>query len=177
MDRVRRSLLVLLLAGAGCASPPIEPEGWPAAVPTRAYYVKVYEGDEKNQSAQTVEDYLVWVIRFYHGYGIAEGWKKTEAKIVDGMSSQEVMLIEPKLAYYGMLMSGEWAKHNKKRRITTDMLILWGQVMTQAKADSNVEVVLDRLIADVHGIIVGELKPKEVKQARYVDLLPTAKGH
>jgi hypothetical protein len=161
-----------VLVLAACATPPTEPEAWPQAIPTRSYYEKSYANDPINQKEQSFDDYLVWVIRFYHGYGIAEGWKKSEAKLMDGMEPSEIVLLHPKVAYLGMLMSSEWAKHNKKRRITTEMLVLWGQVMTQAKADKHIETVVDRLIGDVRALIIGELKPKEIKTARYSDVLP-----
>lgn len=178
MKTMRSALLLGVIACAGCATVPTEPAEWPSAIPTRAYYLTVYAGDENNQATQTLDLYLTWVVRFYHGFGPAEGWKKIEAKLVDGMTPQETMLTEPKIAYLGMLMSGEWAKDNKKRRVTTEMLLLWGSVMTRAKGESNVDAVLDRLIADVRGIICDEVKPKEIKTARYADLLPakTAKG-
>lgn len=169
---MKRLSLLPLLAAVACSTPPTEPEAWPQAIPTRAYYEKSYANDEKNQAVQTFDLYLVWVIRFYHGYGIAEGWKKSEAKLMEGMTPAEVVLLQPKVTYLGMLMSSEWAKENKKRRITTDMLVLWGQVMTQAKADKHIEAVVDRLIGDVRALIVGELKPKEIKTARYADVLP-----
>ena len=178
MKIMRRALLLACLAASGCASVPTEPAEWPAAIPTRAYYVTVYAGDETNQSVQSLEAYLVWVVRFYHGFGPAEGWKKIEAKLVDGLKPQETMLLEPKMAYLGMLMSGEWAKENTHRRVTTEMLMLWGSVLTRAKAGGNADAVLDRLIADVRGILSNDVKPKEIKTARYADLLPvkTARG-
>ena len=103
----RMLALVLALPIAGCASAPMEPEAWPAGIPSRSYYEKSYASDESNKTAQEFSQYLTWVFRFYHGYSIAEGWKKSEAKLLDGVAPLENVMLQPKLTYLGMLMSSE----------------------------------------------------------------------
>lgn len=152
---------------AGCAVPSVEEPDWPRDIPMRAYYIRVYEADPDNQTRQTLEDYLVWVRRFYDGYSVAPGWRRSEVQLMKGLTEEQVRLLAPRLAYLGHIMSSEWAKHNEGRNIETNMLSLWGRVMLKAKKDEQLDATLDRLTEDVIALIRGELDPKEITSKRY----------
>lgn len=169
---MRRLLCSLpLLAAAACTSVPIDAAAWPAGVPARDYYERAYEADPANAAVQTKEAYLGWVAKFYFGNGLAPGWHKTSADVAKGLEPRQRVLIEPKLAYLGQLISSEWSKENKTRRVTTEMLQLWAGVMTKATSEKRIEPAIDRLVEDVRGLVNGEVEKKAIRTSRYKDLL------
>jgi hypothetical protein len=163
-----------LLALAACTSVPTDAAAWPAGVPARDYYERAYDADPANAAVQTKEDYLSWVGKFYFGNGLVAGWFKTSSDISKDLEPRQRVLVEPKLAYLGQLISSEWSKHNKTRRVTSEMLQLWGSVMTKAKSEKRIEPAIDRLLDDARGLVTGEVEKKAIRTTRYKDLLASS---
>jgi len=172
---MRRLIHALPLAAlAACTSVPIDAAAWPPGVPARDYYERAYEADPSNAAVQTKDDYLSWVGKFYFGNGLVGGWHKTSADLAKDLEPRQRVLVEPKLSYLGQLISSEWSKHNKTRRVTSEMLQLWGSVMTKAKAEKRIEPAIDRLLEDARGLVNGDVEKKAIRTSRYKDLLASS---
>lgn len=173
------SLFLVVVAGstlptAGCASVPVVSNEWPPAMPPRGYYELVWEGDAGNREVEPLEEYLAWVVRFYRGSLVAPGWGPSQERLAAGLDASDAMLLAPRLACLGQLVSAEWAKHNERRRITTEMLRTWSRVMAQAKEQGRAIAAVDRLIGDVTALLRGELEPAAIRAERYQEAIATA---
>jgi hypothetical protein len=145
-------------------------EAWPEAVPSRAYYERIWESDPRLQQLQPREQYLAWVLRFYSGSFLVPGWKQRQAQIATHLSPEQARLAEPDLALLGQLISSEWSKPDPVRRITSKTLALWGTVLTDARDAGLVVPVLEQIRDDVRSLLEGHLEPTAVTAARYPGL-------
>lgn len=155
--------LVLHACASGTGSAP-----WPADIPARQHFTRLYAADVPNQALQTQEQYLDWVVRFYEGSQyMALGWKAiAESVLVDLEPAQRASLAR-QLAALGAAISGEWAKDNQVRQIDTAMLSLWGAVM-QADFSPEYRVAAVAMIReDVADLLSAALAPETVDEQRY----------
>jgi hypothetical protein len=140
-------------------------------VPPKAFYSRVYDASPEIHAKMTKEEYYTWAWRFYYPFQLSPGWLKTEENLFKDMSEEQYRLLAPKLAYAGQLMSAEWAKPNEIRRVHTNMLALWGRVLKKALGLGILDATIDRLLADVHQLLRGEMEAKAVTAERYKDVL------
>lgn len=163
----RLAVLSLCLITVGCASASAASDPWPSGLPPRGFYEAVWEGDPKNREVEPLEEYVTWVVRFYRGSLLAPGWGASQEKLVAGLEADDQLLLAAKLACLGQMVSAEWAKHNERRRITTEMLRTWSRVLVQAKGQGHALASVDRLIVDVSALLKGELEPAAISADRY----------
>jgi hypothetical protein len=142
-------------------------EAWPEAVPSRGYYERIWESDARLQQLQPREQYLAWVLRFYSGSFLVPGWTQREAEIASLLSPEESRLGEPDLALLGQLISSEWSKPDPIRRISPQMLSLWGKAVAGARDSGQIVPVLERIRDDVRLLLAGALEPTAVTADRY----------
>jgi hypothetical protein len=178
-SRICTVLCVAILA-AGCAGTPPQSsqadgtaEGWPAGVPSKAHYERLYQADERNQHLQSRDEYFSWIIRFYQGWGMfPTGWQQTETELLTDVDATRYSILKAKLSYLGELVSGEWAKDNSVRLVQSNMLVVWGRVMRAAEPSAEKEQAVDRVTKDVLALLSGTLGPHAIQSQRYVDLGP-----
>ena len=107
-------------------------------------------------------------IRFYKGWAIYPlGWKDIEVDVIEGIEDKRHSIVKAKLRSLGQLISGDWAKHNNVRHITTAMLALWGEVIQAAVEFDKGEATVDQVTADVLDLLSGNLSPKAIELGRY----------
>jgi hypothetical protein len=75
---------------------------------------------------------------------------------------------EPELTRLGQLLSSEWAKDNRIRRISSGALAVWGGVLSEACRRGTAMATLDTIAADVRGLLAGRLDPDSVTRDRYL---------
>ena len=161
----------LLLTGAGCIAPHYRENEWPSGMPAKSYYTDIFERDAENAKQQTREAYLSWAIRFYEGYSIYGGWKKTSARLLAYVSEEWRSVMAARMAYWGQLVSGEWAKHNRVRRISAKSLSLWMGVLKRSKKEALLSKAVDAFLVDTLSILDGSMEPSDVTSDRYASLL------
>jgi hypothetical protein len=157
------------LITVGCGSIPVEPAGWPAGLPPRAYYESAWEASGENREIETFEEYLTWVGRFYKGTPVSLGWTGVSEKVLADLEPEEARILAPRLACLGQTVSAEWAKDNEYRRVSTEVLRLWVRVLVQAKGHGKALVATDWLLSDTVALIRGELEPAAISADRYHD--------
>ncbi len=165
-------LTVVLLASVmgltACAGIQQHPSAWPDGLSARQHFNRLYLADDFNRALQTEEQYMTWVIRFYKGWAIYPlGWKDIEVDVIEGIEDKRHSIVKAKLRSLGQLISGDWAKHNNVRHITTAMLALWGEVIQAAVEFDKGEATVDQVTADVLDLLSGNLSPKAIELGRY----------
>ena len=69
--------LICLLLLNSCSTASKRLASWPSDMPSREFFVAHYESDLDNKKEQDVDDYLLWVLRFYKGWELySNGWSK-----------------------------------------------------------------------------------------------------
>jgi hypothetical protein len=168
-------LLVIGVAVMSCCAAVLvdHAEAWPEAVPSRAYYERIWESDPGLRRAQPREQYLAGVLRFYSGSFLVPGWKERQAQIAAALSPEQARLAEPDLALLGQWISSEWSKPDPLRRISSRTLAVWGTVMTSARDEDEIVPVLEQIRDDVRLLLEGTLEPAAVTSDRYPALVFT----
>lgn len=172
--------LALAVLVSGCAGLLRPAEEWPSNIPAeiaseippRAYFVEAYHRDQSNEQLQSQEEYLKWVLRFYRGWGAAPlGWLGFEQEYLLDASPQSYASMKAELQSLGKLVSSEWSKHERVRRIDSRMLLIWSEVLQEAKRQTKEEKSLDFIAQDVVALVSGELSQQAIKRQRYAKFL------
>jgi hypothetical protein len=151
---------------AGCASRAPEPE-WLDGIPPAAYFRAEWRESGVNQSLQSEEEYLLWVTRFYAGYGAVPGWLSMTEQVIERLPSAEHDAIEARLFELGRRIGAEWAKDNSVRRLNTRSAGVWRDALLEAFARRELNAYLDRLAADVDALLSGDLNNDAIHFERY----------
>ncbi len=154
---------------AGCAVPPAATT-WPDDLPPRDAFARAWEADPENQKLQALDPYLAWVRLFYAGNAFAPGWAASSLSLLRDLPEDGRRSLAPRLDGLARLLSADWAKDNRRRRVTSDLLALWGAALRRARARQRVPDTVDRIAEDARALLDGALKPDEIAAARYDDL-------
>jgi hypothetical protein len=158
---------ILLLLLVSCRAP-IEITDWPDTLPPARVFIALYEQDEENKSLQKLENYLLWIKRFYLGYQIAPGWLEIEGAIEDytGERWSEYCSFLEQLS---IKISSEWAQDNSVRKINSRTAAIWRDALVEAMAQDKLDQFLQQFTADVEDLLSGELSTQEVRFTRYFE--------
>ena len=161
--QILASLFILL---QGCVA--TDESLWPDGIPQREYFELIYASDKDNQLVQSKTGYLAWVVSFYEGTLIAPvGWLDLQSIVLDMADPEDRNELRKRLTTLGRLISGEWAKENDKRVITSRMLSLWGSIM-QLVDDPRIQYQAVSLIEkDVKALLNSQLTPEAIVDERY----------
>lgn len=165
----RRLVLACLVLLGGCAGMAQRASDWPEGLPARGHYERLYALDHVNQaSGQTLAEYLLWVRRFYTGWGPQpDGWHATAAQILAEIDPTRYAVVHAELAMLGTLISGEWAKLSPARVIRNRTVAVWGEALAAASIEGEYEPLIDRVRADVLALLDGTLDPQAITRERY----------
>lgn len=156
------AIYVFVLGLSGCASP-APPAG-------DSYFGRVWSQDARNGEFQSIDQYLAWVASFYEGSPLVPGWKRRQADLCASLDPAEARIAEPQLECLGRLLSSEWAKDNRCRRVGSDLLQLWAAVLREAREEGRLIEGLDAVMGDVRAILSGDLPGAAVTGDRYARL-------
>ena len=93
-----------------------------------------YQRDLSNQRVQSWREYWGWVQDFYKGNLLADGWTKYSQATLDVVKPKANRhTIMTKINRLGKVISQEWAKSGKVRRITTTDLRRWNDAIGEAR--------------------------------------------
>jgi hypothetical protein len=167
---INRIILLVCLALLGaCSNVGKNPEDWPAELPPRDYFVTYYEGDPAHAQEVSLDNYLLWVARYYQGWVLYDrGWLDTTEEVLASVADvAERETVRLQLEEVGRLVSAEWAKNNKYRLIDTRMLLVWGNALQDSMASGTQTALLDAALADIKAVLAGDLASSEVTDSRY----------
>ena len=93
-----------------------------------------YQRDLANQKLQTWREYWGWVQDFYRGNLVADGWTKYSQATLDVVTAEaDRRAVLTKINRLGKVISQEWAKDGKVRRISTTDLRRWNDAIGEAR--------------------------------------------
>jgi hypothetical protein len=159
-------LFVLIAVLTACAVRAPEPD-WPAGIPPRALFEAEWRSSPDNHPLQSQDEYLLWVTRFYLGYGAVPGWLTMTAQVLQRIPESQHDAIEARLLELGGRIGGEWAKDNSVRLLSTRSAGVWRDVLLEALARNELDAYLDRLSTDVDALLSGALHNDEIRFERY----------
>lgn len=159
-------LLVLMATLAACAlfAPGSE---WPSGIPARAFFRAEWRASTNNQPLQSQSEYLLWVTRFYAGYGAVPGWLTMTAQVIERLPPAEHDAIQARLFDLGGRIGAEWAKDNSVRLLSTRSAGVWRDALLEAFARKELNAYLDFLSADVDALLAGRLHNDAIRFERY----------
>jgi uncharacterized protein (UPF0147 family) len=101
--------------------------------PVEKEFRSVYEKDVRNKQVQRWDEYWDWIKKFYGGTWLTKGWDHQANKLLAAVTDYEVReQVAAEINRLGKLISGEWAKDNNVRKITTRDVRRWGKEFNQA---------------------------------------------
>jgi hypothetical protein len=169
-SKILISLLVLCcFCLSACSTRVPHGDNWPKAMPDKATFIAHYESDIDNKDSQDLDEYLMWVLRFYEGWELYHnGWIKVTNDSLHGVTDPALALeIRTKMDLIGEGIAGEWAKNKKDRRILTRHVVVWGNALIESiKRDQELPLI-NRVLADVNGLLVKEIALDDVDAERY----------
>lgn len=158
-------LLAFMAVLAACATRTAEPE-WPAGIPPRELFELEWRSSADDR-LQSRDEYLLWVTRFYTGYGAVPGWLDMTAQVLQRIPAVEHDAIEARLLELGSRIGAEWAKDNSVRLLNTRSAGVWRDALLEALARNELNAYLDRLSADVDALLSGALHNDAIRFERY----------
>ena len=171
MKKTTAALAILGGISMGCITPHYIEGEWPNGMPPQSYYETIYQTDEDNKNLQGKQEYMTWIIRFYEGYGMFGGWKNMTESLLKAVPNHERQMLGARLAFIGQMVSGEWCKANKVRRIDADMLKLWANLLSKSKKKRLICNTAEVILADVTAILSDQLRSTEISVKRYKAIL------
>lgn len=166
---VRPFVFSISVTVAGCAGMTTAELPWSEDLPPRAYFLLNYQQDAVNRGLENQKEYLSWVIRFYKGWSLyPKGWNEiTKELLLQLKNAQTASLVKHKMEQLGLLISGEWAKNNQTRLITTYHVSVWGNALMQSLDQGDTLNLIDRVAKDINALLTRELNADAITAERY----------
>lgn len=171
ISQLLRMLALIALTSTlfACGTHRATQDTWPEGMPSRAYFVKVYEADKINKQIQTKDEYLTWILRFYNGWELyRRGWIKMTNELVEQVEDpQQVTEIRYKINRIGRLVSGEWAKKSDTRTIYLRHVSIWGNALLESLDRDQALPLINQVNQDVDDLLAHRIKPEVITADRY----------
>jgi hypothetical protein len=140
---------------------------WPDGIPARAFFVEQWQQDAVNRDIQPIEDYLLWINRFYQGFNLVPGWLQVIDRVSSRVAVEESATVRLQLEGLGRRIGSEWAKDNQVRKLNTRMAAVWRDALIEALAQDDLQAYIARMSQDVEGIMAGALQGDDIQFERY----------
>ena len=167
--QIRKLLWLLMLLVSGCAEYPIKTSSWPDTMPSNETFLANYQQDGVNANLQSLDEYLLWVKRFYQGWELyPNGWITLSDNVARKL--QEPLLaraVKEKLRNLGVVIAAEWAKNNETRRITTQQVSVWGNALLNSLQHGETLSILERVAQDVEDLLANRISPEQITENRF----------
>ena len=138
-------------------------------MPSKSYYEAEYAEDKANQNNQTLDEYLLWAVRFYDGTVLyRRGWRQLTAETLEQLDDpEEIAEAREYLDLLGARISREWPKSKVHRQINTRHMSIWGLALLESMRRDEPLQLMDRVCDDVDELISGKLTPDDIGENRY----------
>ncbi len=103
-------------------------------VPADAELLAAYQSDGPNQKVQNWGQYRGWVLTFYKGNLMSDGWTKfgqVTAGVVKSARARQAVITQ--INELGRIIGREWAKDSSVRKINTNDLKRWNDELATAR--------------------------------------------
>jgi len=99
-----------------------------------------YQADGKNSAKQSWQVYYGWIVAFYHGNFLTEGWTAQGKRLISQFSDEQARArVTTNLNSLGRKIAQEWCKDRSAQRINNNDLTSFARQIDQAvqKSDSS----------------------------------------
>jgi len=168
--KIKSSVIVCaILFLSSCVSHPPQQANWPKDIPAREVFVAHFESDLDNKKNEDLDEYLLWVVRFYEGWELYHnGWTKVTVDSLHGVNDPATAAeIKTKMDLIGLGIACEWAKNKKDRRIYTRHIVIWGNALVESIKRNQELPLINRVLSDVNGLVVNKVAIDDIKPERY----------
>jgi hypothetical protein len=167
--RILYSFILACLLLVSCVSHAPKETQWPSDMPARSIFVAAYEADIINKPDQDLDEYLLWVFRFYKGWELyRNGWSQVINDSLIGVNDPVVAQeIKTKMEFIGLSIASEWAKNKKDRRILTRHVVVWGNALIESIKRGERLTLINKVLNDVAAILDKKIGLDEVNAERY----------
>lgn len=171
-------IMTCLLYLAACSHQPRAMHNWSPELPEVGIFLKAYEADQENQNAQSLENYLIWVKRFYQGWIVYDrGWLKMSSELEASIENEEKrVLASEKIQQIGLLIAPEWAKEKEGRYIRTRDVSVWGESLLEALSRGASIEFMNSVAADIALLRQGQIASDDIRIERYFPDLNDGEG-
>lgn len=134
LSRTALGLLTFSTAIAcGFAEESLQNESTALYAPKADDFREAYKSDTANQAKQSWEDYHGWVLTFYRGNFLDEGWTAHAKRLTSRIKNVELRsMTVDSMNRLGKKIAAEWAKDNDVRRISSKDVAAWGRLIDDA---------------------------------------------
>ena len=162
-------LLVITTFLTACATQKDIAHQWPEGLPALAYFEEVYAQDLRNQQEQTLDEYLVWVKRYYLGWELyRRGWLDVTQDLVNQIDDPALASeVNNKMLAIGRAVAGEWAKKTNTRKIFTRHVAVWGNALVESMNRGEELKLINIVQKDVNQLLADKLSVDAIKADRY----------
>lgn len=170
--KCRFFLYVVLLSFTlltACTSHPPKSAQWPRELPSREYFVANYDADIENKKSQDLDEYLMWVLRFYQGWELYHnGWTRVTVDSLRTVTDPvEAEAIKSHMYIIGKNIAGEWAKNKKERRVLTKHVAVWGNALVESIKRGKELALVEKIDIDITNLLAERLSINDIKPERY----------
>lgn len=162
-------IFVIATLISACTSHKLVDEAWPTTMPSRSYFLQVYNADKGNKSVQSEEEYFKWVFRFYNGWELySRGWIKMTNELMEQVENpDQAQEIKFKIDRIGRLVAGEWAKKSDSRTIYLRHVSIWGNSLLESLDRGEPLPLINRINQDVDDLLAHKIHPDTITATRY----------
>ncbi len=162
-------MVVSLLLSTACTIHAPKASQWPIDMPSRNVFVAAYEADIENKKDQDLDEYLLWVFRFYKGWELyRNGWSQVISDSLIGVNDPVIAQeIKTKMELMGSRIACEWAKNKKDRRILTRHVVVWGNALIESIKRGERLNLINKVLSDITAMLDQKMGLDEVKAERY----------
>lgn len=162
-------LALVLLSLQSCISLNSSNE-WPQNIPAQEFFSDYCKSNSQScLSESNVQDYLLWVKRFYLGSILyPTGWLEMTQLVAASLDNEtDKQVAKQELDKLGQQIVKEWAKKNSERLINSQNIATWGQALrTSAENGEQIEFIT-KIKNDVADILSKTLQAEEISRQRY----------
>jgi len=154
-----------LLLGACVIREPVSE--WPDSLPARAFFVEQWRQDAVNRDIQSIDEYLLWINRFYQGFNLVPGWLQVVERVTSRVAVEDQAAVRIQLEALGRRIGSEWAKDNQVRKLNSRMAAVWRDALMEALAQDDLHAYIARMTQDVEAVMAETLQAEDIQFERY----------
>ncbi len=171
-NRLIRTLVLTLLAfGLVACQTPDRLNDWPNDVPPRNIFIEGYKAKRNVDvvDPKVINTHLGWIIKFYRGTTLyPQGWNRVSSLFLSDLpANKNAKQMEVRLYELGIRIANEWSQDNDIRLINSRHMVVWGNGLRAAAARKEHVAYIDKIEADVEGLLNKEINSRDIRLERY----------
>lgn len=140
---------------------------WPENAYPREYFEAAFQADAAAQQYQTLDEYLLWITRFYYGNSLTPGWLGLSEQLLERLEEPQRSEVSERLYQLGGRIGSEWAKDNEVRLLNTRNAAVWRDALRESADRGDINEYITQVENDVTAIMAGSLSHEDIYFERY----------